>query len=89
MRFVHRPTEIDALRWTGDNLAELIDAYDDVADLNADEGHGGALWATGRGNHSSVLPIPLGSWLSRNPRTGVLTCIPHAAIEALYERVPA
>jgi len=63
-RYVHRPVEIEAVRWGGD----LVDIRWFI--LGSEEAErdsrSGVLWITQRGRRGlETFPVPMGHWLAR------------------------
>lgn len=63
-RFRNRPSEIEAVQWTGDNVAEIAafgvdySTYGNATALSIIAGKDGA-----QGN----VPVPVGHWIVRQP----------------------
>lgn len=87
-RAVHRPLEVDAVRWDGDLLAMRELAIGDV-DIERDS-MSGTLWVTQNLNgHREVFPVAFGHWLVREKPSGRLVGMSPRQFEHAYAIVAA
>ncbi len=88
MRWRKRPVEVDAVRWTGDNAAELI-AFTgtnfEPLDEPVDEDPEATAQVFDR-LHSTWILVHTGDWIIRDVRGEVYPCRTDV-FEATYERV--
>jgi hypothetical protein len=87
--FVHRPTRVDAVRWTGDNLPEMeqfagrpVDGVELVVDRVS-----GVLWVTQHFGRTEVFPVAHGHVLVRLPSER-LVGMQYERFTALYDAAP-
>lgn len=64
MRYVSKPTEIEAVQWTGDNLEE-IEEFGVKFRYSVRWPHSLKIKA-GKDGESGFVPLPLGHWVARN-----------------------
>lgn len=85
MRYRSRPSEIEAMQWTGDNVYECIEFTDNRAGTDDD---GVMRLLAGQDGAQEWVPVPVGHWIVR--RAGDLTDHWPVSVEHFankYERV--
>lgn len=68
MLYRSKPSEIEAVQWTGDNADEVgrIAPYNFVTEVDRDGVVFGWL-AAGKGGAQGQVPVPVGHWIVRKP----------------------
>jgi hypothetical protein len=87
--FVHRPTRVDAVRWTGENLPDVEQFAGqprDGVELAVDR-ISGALWVTQHFGRTEVFPVARGHMLVRLPSERLIG-MQRERFDALYDAAP-
>jgi len=63
-RYTSKPTDVEAIRWTGDNKHVLRSELKDVIQFNTDDQ---LHLLAGKDGAQGWVPVPVGHWIVRNP----------------------